>query len=48
MATILIITVFIVGYLAIALEHSVNINKAATDDTEKDGFNPFLIRLISG
>ncbi|HTH32149.1 MAG TPA: sodium:proton antiporter NhaD [Lacibacter sp.] len=30
MATILIITVFIVGYLAIALEHSVNINKAAT------------------
>ena len=30
MATFLIITVFIVGYLAIALEHSVNINKAAT------------------
>lgn len=30
MATFLIITVFIVGYLTIALEHSVNINKAAT------------------
>lgn len=30
MATFLIITVFVVGYLAIALEHSVNINKAAT------------------
>ncbi len=30
MATFLIITVFVVGYLGIALEHSVNINKAAT------------------
>ncbi len=30
MATILIVSIFILGYLLIALEHTVNINKAAT------------------